>query len=762
MREFSEKSSSLWDNPAMNSSLLSGLNPEQRAAVELPPQSALILAGAGSGKTRVLTTRIAWLISTGQVSPHGILAVTFTNKAAKEMLTRLSAMLPINMRGLWMGTFHGLCNRMLRAHHREAALPQTFQILDSADQLATIKRLMKVMNVDDEKFPPREVQGFISSSKEQGLRAHEVEAYDPYTRRKVEIFAEYDAQCQREGVVDFSELLLRCHELLARNQQLREHYQARFRHILVDEFQDTNKLQYQWLKLLAGATSSPQSSPASGESAARGAEPGEREKQSSTSALFAVGDDDQSIYGFRGANVGNMQALTRDFHVQNVIKLEQNYRSHGNILDAANALIKNNRTRLGKNLWTAENKGEALRVYEAPTDAEEARFIVDEARELNREGVNFSEMALLYRSNAQSRVLEHALVSAGVAYRVYGGLRFFERQEIKHALAYLRLLQNSEDDNALLRIINFPTRGIGARSIEQLQEVAKINSTTLWDAAARAGGKVTAFVGLIESLRSATRELPLPEIMGHVLQHSGLIAHYQNETGAKKREAEERLENLNELINAATLFVHENEDDSLTSFLTHAALEAGEHQAGDSEDALHLMTVHASKGLEFHTVFITGLEEGLFPHQNSKMGDGVDEERRLMYVAITRARRRLYLTFAQSRMLHGQVNYGMASSFLRELPEKLLHWITPRVVARKPTPPQPSPYQGRELPAPPLVRGGREGLAWRIGQAVQHAKFGEGVILNIEGSGADARVQVNFRKAGTKWLALEYAKLTAM
>ncbi len=745
MREFSEKSSSLWDNPAMNSTLLSGLNPEQRAAVELPPQSALILAGAGSGKTRVLTTRIAWLISTGQVSPHGILAVTFTNKAAKEMLTRLSAMLPINMRGLWMGTFHGLCNRMLRAHHREANLPQTFQILDSADQLATIKRLMKAMNVDDEKFPPREVQNFISSNKEQGLRAHEVEAYDPYTRRKVEIFAEYDAQCQREGVVDFSELLLRCHELLARNQPLREHYQARFRHILVDEFQDTNKLQYQWLKLLAGQNN----------------------------ALFAVGDDDQSIYAFRGADVGNMQALTRDFHVQNVIKLEQNYRSHGNILDAANALIKNNRSRLGKNLWTAENKGEALRVYEALTDAEEARFIVDEARELNREGVNFSEMALLYRSNAQSRVLEHALVSAGVAYRVYGGLRFFERQEIKHALAYLRLLQNSEDDNALLRIINFPTRGIGARSIEQLQEAAKMNNTTLWEAARqrtedrgqrteKTTKGIEGFVALIEEMRETTRELPLPEIMDHVLQHSGLIAHYQNETGAKKREAEERLENLNELINAATLFVHENEDDSLTSFLTHAALEAGEHQAGDSDDALHLMTVHASKGLEFHTVFITGLEEGLFPHQNSKMGDGVDEERRLMYVAITRARRRLYLTFAQSRMLHGQVNYGMASSFLRELPEELLHWITPRVVARKQTPPQPSPYQGRELPAPPLIRGGREGLGWRVGQAVQHAKFGEGVILNIEGGGADARVQVNFRKAGTKWLALEYAKLTPL
>jgi DNA helicase-2/ATP-dependent DNA helicase PcrA len=743
----------------MNSSLLSGLNPEQRQAVTLPHQSALILAGAGSGKTRVLTTRIAYLISTGAVSPHSILAVTFTNKAAKEMLTRLSAMLPINARGLWIGTFHGLCNRMLRAHYREANLPQTFQILDSGDQLSAIKRLMKAMNVDDEKFPPREMQNFISSSKEQGLRAHEVEAYDPYTRRKVEVFAEYDAQCQREGVVDFSELLLRCYELLSRNAALREHYQERFKHILVDEFQDTNKLQYQWLKLLAGKHS----------------------------ALFAVGDDDQSIYAFRGANVGNMQELTRDFHVENVIKLEQNYRSHGNILDAANALISRNRNRLGKNLWTSESGGEPLRVYEAPTDVEEAGFIVSEIEHLQSEGVHLKEIALLYRSNAQSRVLEHALVSAGLSYRVYGGLRFFERQEIKHALAYLRLMENTDDDNALLRIINFPTRGIGARSIEQLQEAAKMNSTTLWDAAARAGGKVSAFVALIESLRSATRELPLhpqgvgrgvpgasgstlplPEIMDHVLEHSGLIAHYQNETGAKKREAEERLENLNELVNAATLFVHENEDDSLTSFLTHASLEAGEHQAGDQDDALHLMTVHASKGLEFHTVFITGLEEGLFPHQNSQNVDGgLDEERRLMYVAITRARRRLYLTFAQRRMLHGQASYSMASSFLRELPDNLLLWITPRIAQRNafasfghqalsPSAPQRSSSLADE------TGKHTSDSPWRSGQAVFHTKFGEGMIVNLEGSGADARVQVNFRKAGVKWLALEYAKLTAV
>ena len=730
----------------MNSSLLSGLNPPQLQAVTLPLQSALVLAGAGSGKTRVLTTRIAYLISTGAVSPHGILAVTFTNKAAKEMVTRLSAMLPINMRGLWIGTFHGLCNRLLRAHYREANLPQTFQILDSGDQLAAIKRVMKQLNVDDEKYPPREIQNFISGSKEQGLRANEVEAYDPYTRRKVEVYAEYDAQCQKEGVVDFSELLLRCYELLSRNQSLREHYQERFKHILVDEFQDTNPLQYQWLKLLAGGHNS----------------------------LFAVGDDDQSIYAFRGADVGNMQELLRDFHVEAVIKLEQNYRSHGNILDAANALISNNRNRMGKNLWTAEHGGEPLRVYEAPNDVEEANFIISEIKQLHSDGVRLAEMALLYRSNAQSRVLEHALVSAGLSYRVYGGLRFFERQEIKHAMAYLRLMENADDDNALLRIINYPTRGIGARSIEQLQDAARQNHTTLFDAAARVGGKVTAFVGLIEALRSATVDLPLPEIIEHVLHHSGLIAHYQSETGAKRREAQERLENLNELVTAATLFVHENEEDNLTAFLSHASLEAGEHQAGDQDDALHLMTVHSAKGLEFHTVFITGLEEGLFPHQNSQNVDGgLDEERRLMYVALTRARRRLYLSFAQSRMLHGKVSYGMASSFLRELPEALLRWLSPRVLPRSnpfaafgysaPFSPSLYPAQGDKSGIGGRERAGegKSGSPWRIGQRVFHQKFGEGTIIGVEGAGADARVQVNFKHAGSKWLALAYAKLTA-
>ncbi len=748
--------------------LLAGLNPEQRAAVVLPAQSALILAGAGSGKTRVLTTRIAYLISTGQVSPHGLLAVTFTNKAAKEMVTRLSAMLPINTRGMWIGTFHGLCNRLLRAHHREANLPQTFQILDSADQLSAIKRVMKAQNVDPEKFIPREVQNFISGSKEQGLRAHEVEAYDPFTRRKVEIFAEYDAQCQREGVVDFSELLLRCYDLLSRNQSLREHYQARFKHILVDEFQDTNPLQYRWLKLLAGV----------GEYRSRVSHadlphpnplPEGEGTNAAPSALFAVGDDDQSIYAFRGANVGNMQELLRDFHVENVIKLEQNYRSHGNILEAANVLISNNRNRLGKNLWTAEDGGELLRVSESGTDVDEARFITEEIAQLKRDGINLKEIALLYRSNAQSRVLEHALVSAGLSYRVYGGLRFFERQEIKHTLAYLRLMENTDDDNSLLRIINFPTRGIGARAIEQLLESAKQNNTTLFDAAARAGGKVSAFVALIESLRAATRELPLPEIMDHVLAHSGLIANYEAELASpvKRREAEDRLENLNELISAATLFVHENEDDSLTAFLTHASLESGEHQAGDQEDALHLMTVHAAKGLEFHAVFITGLEEGLFPHQNSVDSGELDEERRLMYVAITRAKRKLYMTFAQSRMLHGKTNYSTVSSFLRELPENLMQWLSPRLVQRAPAFSSPA-YGGATYgkpvaaAAPRAPQAAPSGALWRIGQRVFHQKFGEGVVTDTEGTGIQGRVQINFKRAGSKWLALEYAKLDAI
>jgi len=727
------------------SDLLARLNPQQLAAVTLPAQHALILAGAGSGKTRVLTTRIAWLISTGQVGPPGVLAVTFTNNAAKEMLARLSAMLPIDSghsaRGMWIGTFHGLCNRLLRAHHREAGLPSLFQILDSSDQLSAIKRLLKNLNIDDEKFPPRELASFINAHKEQGLRAAQAEAYDDYTRRRVALYAEYDAQCQREGVVDFAELLLRTHELLQRNEPLRRHYQERFRHILVDEFQDTNRLQYAWLKLLAGRDDMTQ--------------------QAGSAVIFAVGDDDQSIYAFRGAEVGNMRDLEREFSIANVIRLEQNYRSQGNILEAANALIKNNRGRLGKNLWTDAGAGEAIRVFEGYSDIDEARFVVDEARELVREGTARDQIAMLYRSNAQSRVLEHQLFTAGVPYRVYGGLRFFDRQEIKHALAYLRLIANSDDDTAFSRVVNFPTRGIGGRSMEALQQAAHQANSSLYNAAAGLGGKagtsVGSFIRLIESLRAETRELALPEVIAELIEKSGLRQFYLSE-----KEGRERLENLDELINAAANFVQEEsgtadpgEANPLASFLAHAALEAGEHQAGEGQEAVQLMTVHAAKGLEFDVVFITGLEQGLFPHDNSTQErDGLEEERRLMYVALTRARQRLYLSHAQTRMLHGQTRYCLPSLFLQELPEELLRKIghAPAFAPATPYALEPAQASSHASPAP--------GDGLRIGQSVQHARFGLGVIVSAEGRGEEARVQVNFGAHGMKWLALVYAKLT--
>ncbi len=717
------------------SPLLQGLNPEQLAAVTLPQQHALILAGAGSGKTRVLTTRIAWLIQTNQAGPHGILAVTFTNKAAREMLTRLSAMLPINLRGMWIGTFHGLCNRLLRAHHREAGLPQLFQILDQADQLSAIKRLVKSLDVDDEKFPPRELQHFINAQKEQGLRASSVEAWDEFTKRRIEIYEAYERQCNREGVVDFAELLLCSFELLSRNEILRHHYQERFRHILVDEFQDTNVLQYRWLKLLGGGGAS----------------------------IFAVGDDDQSIYGFRGAEVGNMRDFEREYKVGRVIRLEQNYRSHGNILDAANAIIKHNEARLGKNLWTDAGSGEPIRVFEAMSDLDEARWIVEEIKELSRDGHARAEIALLYRSNAQSRVLEHALFSAGLPYRVYGGLRFFERAEVKHALAYLRLIANPDDDTAFSRVVNFPTRGIGARSLEQLADLAKARSLSLHGAirelSGKAGASLSAFAALIENMRAGAEDLPLPEMVDQAIELSGLSSHYRNE-----KEGADRVANLDELINASASFVAEEGGrevgeeglSDLAAFLAHASLEAGEHQAGDSDDAVQLMTVHSAKGLEFNVVFISGLEEGLFPHENAILEEkGLEEERRLMYVAVTRARARLYLSFAQTRMLHGQTRYNVASRFVDEIPVALLKWLTPKLRNAY------TAGAGVVGPSRPALRQGRAGdSGFAIGQNVQHGKFGLGVIVDAEGSGNDTRVQVNFGHAGMKWLALAVAKLT--
>ena len=783
---------------ALHSPLLQGLNPEQQAAVTLPGQHALILAGAGSGKTRVLTTRIAWLLQTRQVTPGGLMAVTFTNKAAKEMLTRLSAMLPVNVRGMWIGTFHGLCNRFLRAHWKLANLPQAFQILDTQDQLSAVKRLLKQFNIDDERFPPKQVQWFISGCKEEGQRPKDVMVRDPETRQKVELYQLYEDQCQREGVVDFGELMLRSYELLRDNEPLREHYRQRFTHILIDEFQDTNKLQNAWIKLLSGAGS----------------------------AVLAVGDDDQSIYAFRGARVGNMADFVREFEVQHQIKLEQNYRSHSHILDTANELIKHNKTRLGKNLHTTQGAGDPVRVMESPGDLAEANWMVEEIKQLLRDGRDGdgekgvtarSEVAILYRSNAQSRVIETALFNAAMPYRVYGGLRFFERAEIKHALAYLRLLENPRDDTSFMRVVNFPPRGIGARSIEQLQDAARASGCALHDAVSsisgKAGANISAFVAKLDVLREQTQGQTLKQIIELLLEHSQLIEHYQAE-----REGADRVENLQELVNAAESFVtHEGfgkdavalpVDEALQSqadfaasqaaadgaplqpdadtgetlsplaaFLSHAALEAGDNQAQAGQDAVQLMTVHAAKGLEFDCVFITGLEEGLFPHENAMSNfEGLEEERRLMYVAITRARKRLYLSHSQTRMLHGQTRYNIKSRFFDEMPEHTMKWLTPKtgLQAQPIWGSRPSGFGNNDsgragfftstppsIPqrANPATASGPN--AWvRSGLQVFHTKFGEGTVVSMEGIGDDARAQVKFNRHGVKWLALSVAKLT--
>ncbi|MBU3589495.1 UvrD-helicase domain-containing protein [Polynucleobacter sp. 80A-SIGWE] len=794
----------------MYSDLLANLNPEQREAVTLPPvnengqaQSALILAGAGSGKTRVLTTRIAWLIQTGQVSPIGVLAVTFTNKAAKEMMLRLSAMLPINTRGMWIGTFHGLCNRLLRAHHKEAGLPSTFQILDTQDQLSAIKRLLKGLKVDDEKYPPKQLQYFIAHAKERGQRAKELSVGDDFQAKMAQLYEAYDEQCQREGVVDFAELLLRSYELLKHNEAIRTHYQERFRHILIDEFQDTNALQYAWLKLLSGHDASRVNVSGMG-----------------SSAVFAVGDDDQSIYAFRGADVENMRLYEKQYHPM-MVKLEQNYRSHGHILDTANYLISNNTDRLGKNLRTDAGHGEPVRIYDAPSDHAEAAWLVDEIKALVNSGIKRTEIALLYRSNAQSRIIEHALFSAAIPYRVYGGLRFFERAEIKHALAYLRLLENPNDDTSFSRVVNFPTRGIGARSIEAVQDAARAQNSSLYLAASTLDGKAGAalggFVRLVDHMREATRHNTLPETVEFVIQNSGLIQHYLSE-----REGQDRVENLQELINAATAFIAEEgygqdataatlpgenapgvaEVSPLAAFLSHASLEAGDNQAQAGQDAVQLMTVHSAKGLEFTSVFITGLEEGLFPHENSiNEQNGLEEERRLMYVAITRAKERLYLSHTQSRMLHGQVRYNMPSRFLEELPSDSLKWLTPKVKdarwggttggngGRSGSTWQDGYTRQREFgsndffdsgnererPARQIGRVGsastsvtrmasppRGNYPFTIGQNVFHTKFGEGRVTGLEGNDADARAQVNFKRHGVKWLQLSIAKLAAI
>ncbi|QNP61042.1 UvrD-helicase domain-containing protein [Paenacidovorax monticola] len=794
--------------PAQTAPLLAHLNAEQLAAVTLPAGHALILAGAGSGKTRVLTTRIAWLLQNGLATPGGILAVTFTNKAAKEMVARLTAMLPVNVRGMWIGTFHGLCNRLLRAHHKAAGLPQAFQILDTQDQLSAIKRLCKQFNVDEERFPPKQLAYFIAGCKEEGMRPRDVPAHDADSRRKVEIYQLYEEQCQREGVVDFGELMLRSYELLRDNDPIRAHYQRRFAHILVDEFQDTNKLQYQWLKQLAGDV-------VDGRFEAHG-------------SVIAVGDDDQSIYAFRGARVGNMTDFVREFDVQRQIKLEQNYRSYSNILDSANALISHNSRRLGKNLRTTQGPGEPVRVYEAASDFAEAQWMVDEIRQLvKNDGFERREIAVLYRSNAQSRVIETALFNAAVPYRVYGGLRFFERAEIKHALAYLRLLENPHDDTSFLRVVNFPPRGIGARTIEVLQDAAKSAGCSLHDAVSavpgKAGANLGAFVALVQVLREQTQGHTLRVIIEQMLESSGLVEHFRTE-----KEGADRIENLQELVNAAESFVTQEgfgrdavalpldeqrgtltqspasqgldpnapvldtplpaapgivDADTgetlspLAAFLTHAALEAGDNQAQAGQDAVQLMTVHASKGLEFDGVFIGGMEEGLFPHENAMSDrDGLEEERRLMYVAITRARKRLYLSHSQTRLLHGQTRYNVKSRFFDELPEEALKWITPKQQGFGSFAPHSGAggaygagagsrfgFKAETFASPPVpAQKAAPSHGLRVGIAVFHTKFGEGKVLALEGTGDDARAQVSFPRHGTKWLALSVAKLTVV
>lgn len=793
-------------------SFIDKLNPQQKAAVTLPAESALILAGAGSGKTRVLTTRIAWLIEERMASPMEILAVTFTNKAAKEMLTRIQASIPVNTRGMWVGTFHGLCNRLLRRHFKEAGLHQTFQILDQTDQLSAIKRLMKAHAISQEEYPPKEVQNYISSAKEEGLRAKDMTAEFGKKENMAKIYALYEEQCNREGVADFGELLLRSYELLARNEMIRHHYQDRFRFILVDEFQDTNRLQYKWLKLLGGF------SPA-----------GVREFNDN--CVFAVGDDDQSIYAFRGANVGNMMDFQRDFQIRHLIKLEQNYRSFGHILNAANELIAHNDDRLGKDLWTSAGEGERIRVFRASDDRDEAQYCVQEIREAIGRGVKKHEMAILYRSNAQSRVIEQALVASGIPYRVYGGLRFFDRAEIKHALAYLRLIENPKDDTAFLRVVNFPMRGIGAKSMETLQQKALSANVSLYEAAqaleGAAGTKLRAFTEMIDAMRFEYSCLPLPEMIAAVVERSGLAEHYK-----KEREGQERLENLEELQNAAQAYLKEEgisidarsdeveadgaEDEmtSLAGFLSHAALEAGDNQAQKGDDAVQLMTVHAAKGLEFDVVFITGLEEGLFPHANSANDPkGMAEERRLMYVAITRARKNLHLSFALSRMLRGQYMDSGPSQFLNEIDEEHLLFLYDRkrsmaiededqslswsegyssrarrtrdytggsgygssgygrsrygsgsgFASRSASYGASTGFARAKMdPAAQKMAAKAEFKGFAIGNRVRHARFGEGSVVGLTGLGDDARIRVQFDDVGTKELLLSLAKLTKL
>lgn len=719
--------------------LLDQLNDGQRNAVAASSRHQLVLAGAGSGKTRVLVHRIAWLLQVEGVSPFSVMAVTFTNKAAKEMKGRLEQLLSIPANGMWVGTFHSLAHRFLKLHWREANLPQHFQVLDSDDQLRLIKRIMKDANIDDSRYPPKQIQWFINGQKDEGRRAaHVIPSHDPFSRTMLDIYHLYEQLCQQNGLVDFGEILLRSHELWLNHPDLLAHYQQRFRNILVDEFQDTNNIQYAWIRMLAGSKVS----------------------------VMAVGDDDQSIYGWRGANIGNIKSFQQDFPGAEMIKLEQNYRSTRTILDAANAVISNNTGRLGKNLITDGEEGTPILHYSAFNEKDEARYIAELVDSWFRSGRQRAEMAVLYRSNAQSRTLEEALLYAGIPYRIYGGQRFYERLEIKNALAYLRLLVNRQDDASVERVINVPARAIGEKTVELLRTVARDQGCSLWDAARlavthdmlpkRASSSVASFMDLVDELAAATQELPLHEIVDHVINQSGLIEHHRKEKGEK---GEARVDNLQELIGAAQQFNADEVDDEdqpenssdLTLFLDRAALDAGDAQADEYEDAVQLMTLHSAKGLEFPQVVLAGLEEGLFPHKMSMdEAEGLEEERRLAYVGITRAMEKLILTSAENRSLYGQSNFCTPSRFIKEIPSELISEVRLKNSVSR-------PVTARKNPA--FVHGD---VPFALGQQVYHEMFGEGTVLQYEGQGNGLRVQIQFAEAGSKWLVVSFAKLQAL
>ncbi|HAC87504.1 MAG TPA: DNA helicase II [Gammaproteobacteria bacterium] len=730
--------------------ILDSLNEQQRNAVASPAEKLLVLAGAGSGKTRVLVHRIAWLLQAEQASPFAVLAVTFTNKAAREMRGRIETLLGQSFNGMWVGTFHGLAHRLLRSHWAEAGLPQDFQILDAEDQFRLIKRINRSLHIDEDKWPARQCQWYINTQKDEGLRAVNIEHFDDnYTKTMLDVYTAYEEACTRGGMIDFGEILLRAHELWLKNPQILEHYQKRFQYILVDEFQDTNAIQYAWLRVLAGGNYG-------------------RNKQ-----LMVVGDDDQSIYGWRGARIENIQQFNVDFADAEIVRLEQNYRSTSTILKAANGLIANNQGRLGKKLWTEGVEGEHISLYEALNEQDEARFIVDRLQDWFNNGNQRSDAAILYRSNAQSRELEEALLRVGMPYRIYGGHRFYERLEIKNALAYLRLLANRNDDTAIERIINVPTRGIGGRSLDVIRTVAREENVSLWQACARcvnenlAGSRavnaILAFLELIDKLQSECEGLELHEKVERVIANSGLIQHHEKEGGEK---ALARKENLEELVNAASNFddvalgdeVDVKSPAFLAAFLDQASLDAGDTQADETDDAVQLMTLHSAKGLEFPLVFLAGMEEGLFPHRMSmdKIAS-LEEERRLCYVGITRAKSKLYLTHAESRRLHGEVNLCRPSRFIKEIPKELIDEIrlkatVSRTKVHRRNGMHDSLSSGAEIPQTEIS----------LGQRVAHGKFGEGVVLNYEGQGSNARVQVNFDAAGSKWLVLSYAKLEVL